>query len=143
MTTISMLRLGLVSTAVIGWLILYTCADMDDYNAVRQLMDENYTDLHDARLVLLKVGSRYSSVLSQAVKLVVFSLNHHRGTLLVAYASRCHAAVQLQWERSLVVIVFCDTTRALVLPKVSSGYCSALLLVVLLLVVLLLVVADR
>eukprot|EP00611_Tribonema_gayanum_P016592 TRINITY_DN2898_c0_g1_i2.p1 TRINITY_DN2898_c0_g1~~TRINITY_DN2898_c0_g1_i2.p1 ORF type:complete len:922 (+),score=339.06 TRINITY_DN2898_c0_g1_i2:250-3015(+) len=32
----------------------YPVPDMDDYNAVRQLMDENYSDLHDARLVLLK-----------------------------------------------------------------------------------------
>ena len=34
----------------------YPVPDMDNADAVRQLMDDNYGDLHDARLVLLKVG---------------------------------------------------------------------------------------
>ena len=35
----------------------YPVPDMDNATAVRQLMDDNYGDLHDARLVLLKVSN--------------------------------------------------------------------------------------
>lgn len=34
----------------------YDLPDMDDAAAVKKLMNDNYTEMHDARVVLLKVG---------------------------------------------------------------------------------------
>lgn len=35
----------------------YELPDMDDAPGVKKLMNDNYTEMHDARLVLLKVRS--------------------------------------------------------------------------------------
>lgn len=36
---------------------LYPLPNMDEPSAVKKLMNDNYTEMHDARVVLLKVSS--------------------------------------------------------------------------------------